>query len=73
MADSSSHLLVTATSSPHFSTSEKYGAVMTEPYPLPKDPPCPIKGMYRLLDLIIEQGKDGLGNRLYAVVYATLT
>ena len=46
---------------------------MTEPSPLPKDPPCPIKGMYRLLELIIEQGKDGLGNRLYAVVYATLT
>ena len=26
-----------------------------------KDPSCPVKGMYRLLDLITEQGSSGLG------------
>ena len=30
--------------------------------PLPEDPYCPVKGMYRLLDLITEQGSSGLGN-----------
>ena len=32
--------------------------------PPPEDPSCPVKGMYRLLDLITEQGSSGLGNRL---------
>ena len=30
----------------------------------PSTPSCPIKGMYRLLDLITEQGSNGLGNLL---------
>ena len=29
-----------------------------------KDQSCPVKGMYRLLDLITEQGSSGLGNLL---------
>ena len=29
--------------------------------PLREDPSCPVKGMYRLLDLITEQGSSGLG------------
>ena len=29
---------------------------------LHEDPSCPVKGMYRLLDLITEQGSSGLGN-----------
>ena len=35
-----------------------------KPSPPPEDPSCPVKGMYRLLDLITEQGSSGLGNRL---------
>jgi hypothetical protein len=39
-----------------------------KPSPPPEDPSCPVKGMYRLLDLITEQGSSGLGNRLsYAI------
>jgi hypothetical protein len=34
-----------------------------KPSPPPEDPSCPVKGMYRLLDLITEQGSSGLGNR----------
>jgi hypothetical protein len=36
------------------------------PSPAPEDlsPSCPVKGMYRLLDLITEQGSSGLGNHL---------
>jgi hypothetical protein len=33
-----------------------------------EDPSCPVKGMYRLLDLITEQGSSGLGNRLSWVI-----
>ena len=58
----------------HSFTIEKGGAVMTEPAPPPEDPSCPIKGMYRLLDLIMEQGNSGLGNRhFFVAVYTTLT
>jgi hypothetical protein len=35
-----------------------------KPPPPPEDPSRPVKGMYRLLDLITEQGSSGLGNRL---------
>ena len=45
----------------HSFTLEKGGAVISEPVPPPEDPSCPIKGMYRLLDLIMEQGNNGLG------------
>lgn len=38
-----------------------------------EDSSCPIKGMYRLLNLIMEQGNSGLGNRLFVVVYIKLT
>ena len=34
-----------------------------EPSPPPEDYSCPVKGMYRLLDLITELGSSGLGNR----------
>lgn len=30
-----------------------------------EDPSSPVKGMYRLLDLISEQGSNGHGNRLF--------
>jgi hypothetical protein len=30
-----------------------------------KDPSLPVKGMYRLLDLITEQGSSGLGNPVF--------
>jgi hypothetical protein len=35
-----------------------------KPSPPPEDPSCPVKGMYRLLDLITEQGSNGFGIRL---------
>jgi hypothetical protein len=55
------------------STAETSGMVMTGPAPPPEDPSCPIKGMYRLLDLITEQGSSGLGNRFVVAGYTTLT
>ena len=70
--DSSSPPLVTA-SSPHSSVIEENGAAMTDQEPPPGDPSCPIKGMYRLLDLITEQGKNCLGNNPFVAVYTTLT
>ncbi len=33
-----------------------------QPAPPPEDPSCPIKGMYRLLDLITKQGSSDPGN-----------
>ena len=33
--------------------------------PRPEDYSCPVKGMYRLLDLITELGSSGLGNLLF--------
>ena len=36
-------------------------AEMTDPAHVPEDLSSSIKGMYRLLDLITEQGNDGLG------------
>ena len=44
------------------STVEKSVVLTTSP---PKDPPCPVKGMYRLLDLITEQGSSGLGSSFF--------
>jgi hypothetical protein len=60
-------------SPPQSSTPETNGAVMTGPAPPPEDPSCPIKGMYRLLDLITEQGSSGLGNRFIVAGYTILT
>ncbi|KAI9437933.1 hypothetical protein BJY52DRAFT_1229957 [Lactarius psammicola] len=37
---------------------------MTEPAPPPEDPSCPIKGIYRLLDLIMEEGNNGFVDRI---------
>jgi hypothetical protein len=39
----------------------------SRPKPLPPsdDYSCPVKGMYRLLDLITELGSSGLGNCLF--------
>jgi hypothetical protein len=36
-----------------------------QPSTPPEDPSCPVKGMFRLLDLITEQGSSGLGNSFY--------
>ncbi|KAI9431439.1 hypothetical protein BJY52DRAFT_1423126, partial [Lactarius psammicola] len=52
------------TASPQSPTTEKSGEVMTEPVPPSKDPTCPITGMYRLLDLIMEQGNSGLVDKI---------
>ncbi|KAN0134764.1 hypothetical protein V8E53_007549 [Lactarius tabidus] len=54
---------LTATSS-QLSETERSGAVKTELAPPPKDPSCPVKGMYRLLDLIVEQGSSGLVDKI---------
>ncbi|KAF8491332.1 hypothetical protein F5888DRAFT_1057818 [Russula emetica] len=35
-----------------------------KPSPPPEDPSCPVKGMYRLLDLITEQGSSGLVDKI---------
>ncbi|KAF8270133.1 hypothetical protein EI94DRAFT_1572289 [Lactarius quietus] len=37
---------------------------MTVPAPPPEDLSCPIQGMYRLLDLIMEQGNNGLVDKI---------
>ncbi|KAH9029425.1 hypothetical protein EDB85DRAFT_1867188 [Lactarius pseudohatsudake] len=63
MGDPSSPSLVLAVPS-QSSTAEKSGTVATEPAPPPEDPSCPIKGMYRLLDLITEQGSSGLVDKI---------
>jgi hypothetical protein len=68
---SSPFMLVTASS--QSSTAETSGMATTGPAPPPEDPSCPIKGMYRLLDLITEQGSSGLGNRFIVAGYTTLT
>ena len=65
--------MMSATASSQSSAAETSGMVMTEPAPAPEDPSCPIKGMYRLLDLITEQGSSGLGNRFIVADYNTLT
>jgi hypothetical protein len=53
-------------------TAEASGVGTMESALLPEDPSYPIKGMYRLLDLTMEQGKNGIGNNLFVVVYITL-
>ena len=65
--------LVPTTASPQSSKTEKSGVVTTEPTPPLEDPSCPIKGMYRLLDLITEQGSSGLGKSLFLTVRIILT
>lgn len=54
------------------SITEKTCTEMTEASDLPEDPSCPIKGMYRILDLITEQGNNGLGKYLSMTIYTTL-
>ena len=49
-------------------TTKERGVVRTESCPPWEDPSCLIKGMYRLLDLVTEQGNCGLGNSLLVVV-----
>ncbi|KAI9443992.1 hypothetical protein H4582DRAFT_2095349 [Lactarius indigo] len=41
------------------STAEKSGMAKVQPTSPPVDPSCPINGMYRLLDMITEQGSSG--------------
>lgn len=54
------------------SETDKSGAA-TKSNPAAKDPSCPVKGMYRLLDLITEQGSNGLGNSFFVANSTTLT
>lgn len=57
-----------ARSPPQSSAAKDRSRVLArKPSPPPEDPSCPAKGMYRLLDLITEQGSSGLGNRLSAI------
>jgi hypothetical protein len=65
MGDSSSLPLELGTASPQSSTAAKSGMVPAKPAPPSEDPLCPVKGMYRLLDLITEQGSSGLGNSFF--------
>jgi hypothetical protein len=54
--------MLAASSPPLSHTTAASGVRTTESASPPEDPSCPIKGMYRLLDLIMEQGNNGLGN-----------
>jgi hypothetical protein len=63
--------LVLATAS-NLSIIEKSCTEMTD-LPIPEDLTPSMKGMYRLLDLITEQGNDGLGENLHVAVGTTLT
>jgi hypothetical protein len=63
--------LVLATAS-NWPITEKSCTEMTE-LAVPEDLSPSIKGMYRLLDLITEQGSDGLGEHLPVAVGITLT
>jgi len=55
------------------STDKECNRAKAQKRPLHKDPSCPVKGMYRLLDLITEQGSSGLGNNfLLAMSFLTL-
>ena len=56
--DSSSDLVIAP---PQTSSVEKGVRTGQSSLP-PNDPSCPVKGMFRLLDLITEQGSSGLGN-----------
>ena len=74
MGDPSPPLSVLVNASPPLlSTTEKYGVVTTEPASPPEDPSCPIRGMYRLLDLITEQGNNGLSTSLLVSDYTKFT
>ena len=73
MGDSLLPPLVLATASPQLHTTGKDDAAMTEIASPPGDPSCPVKGMYCLLDLIMEQGNNGLGNGLFVTACTTLT
>jgi hypothetical protein len=57
-----SPLVLATESTPLSPTTEEGSRLTKERGPPPEDPYCPIKGMYRLLDLIMEQGNSGLGN-----------
>ena len=74
MGDSSPPPSVLAPASPPLlSTTEMCGVLTREPASPPEDPSCSIRGMYRLLDLITEQGNNGLGISLLVSVYTTFT
>ena len=47
-----------------FATKDRDRVPARKPSPPPEDPSYPVKGMYRLLDLITEQGSSGLSNSL---------
>jgi hypothetical protein len=57
-----SPLVIATEFTPLSPTAEEGSKVTKERGPPPEDLSCPIKGMYRLLDLIMEQGNSGLGN-----------
>ena len=68
-----SPLVLATVSTPLSPTDEKTGKETKERGPPPDDPYCPIKGMYRLLDLIMEQGNNGIGNGHFFLVDVAFT
>jgi hypothetical protein len=63
---------VSAVASPLSPAAGASGVGTTESAVPPEDPSYPIKGMYRLLDLTMEQGKNGICNNFFVMVYITL-
>lgn len=61
------NLTETTTSSP---TGDS-GTVITKPAPLLEDPSCPVKGIYRLLELVTERGKHDLGEIIASMQWFT--
>jgi hypothetical protein len=68
--DSYAFMVPAARSLPRSSAAKERSRVPArKPTPPPQDASCPVKGMYRLLDLINEQGSSGLGNRPFLGYY----
>ncbi|KAI0292619.1 hypothetical protein B0F90DRAFT_1671124 [Multifurca ochricompacta] len=59
-------------SPPRTSASEGDQVQALKSVPSPKDSSLPARGMYRLLDLITEQGSGGLGNLFFGLTMLTL-
>jgi hypothetical protein len=62
---SMTHVMPTMLSAPQLLANIDRSPMHVPKQPPPEDPSCPVKGMYRLLDLITEQGGNGHGNRLF--------
>jgi len=58
-----------AHSLPQSSASKGHGREQDQkPSPPVEHLSCPVKGMYRLLSLITEQGSSGFGNRVFCAI-----